>query len=172
MKVKTSTPSSQSGFTLVELMITISVVAFLMAIAIPSFLQTLDKRRLIGAADNLLANLHHAQTESIKTNAQILTTFTEGTNWSYVVNSSPSQTTSGANYQGTSLNAVTPRVAPAVLTITFDPKRGTMLQAPGAATSLITITSALGLQLGLEVSLLSHMRICTPNSVGGYPACP
>lgn len=171
MNVKTITPSTQTGFTLVELMITIVVVAILMAIGIPSFLQTLDKRRLVGAADNLLANLRYAQSESIKTNTQITVSFTEGANWSYVVNSSPTKTTTGSDYQGTSITVAT--IGSITYNpLTFDPKRGTMVQAPVAAASLITITSALGLQLGLEVSPLSHMRICTPNSVGGYPACP
>ncbi|MFZ2737082.1 MAG: GspH/FimT family pseudopilin [Burkholderiaceae bacterium] len=169
--MKTNKSSFQSGFTLVELLIAIVVVAILMAIAIPSFLQTLDKRRLVGAADNLLANLRYAQAESIKTNTQITATFTEGATWSYVVNSSPAKTTLGADYQGTSITVAT--IGPITYNpITFDPKRGMMVQAPAAASSLIEITSALGFKLGLEVSPLSHMRLCSPNNVGGYPACP
>lgn len=72
-----------SGFTLVELMVTVAVLAILLTIGIPSFQGTLDKRRLTGAAEQLYADLQYARTEAIKRNARVFVSFTTGTNWCY-----------------------------------------------------------------------------------------
>lgn len=159
---------SPTGFTLVELLIAITIIAILLAIGLPSFQQTIDKSRLVGAADNLLADLRYAMGESTKRNVPITVTFTEGANWSYVFETSSSitKTTSGGDYRGTSILVSTTGDL-----FTFDPKRGTLDQAPANTATLITITSAMGAKLGLEVDPLSHMRLCTSTGVGGYPTC-
>ena len=167
MRPEKTTLARQRGLTLVELMIVIVVIAILLAIAMPSFRDTIDKRRLVGAADNLLADLRYAQSESIKRNAQVVVAFTEGANWSYVINTTPAKTTNGSDYKGSSIT-----VATTGDTITFDPRRGTILQAPGSEATLVTITSALGASVGLAVDPLSRMRLCSSSGVGGYPACP
>lgn len=160
---------SPTGFTLVELLIAITIIAILLAIGLPSFQQTIDKSRLVGAADNLLADLRYAMGESTKRNVPITVTFTEGANWSYVFETSSgiTKTTSGGDYRGTSILVSTTGDL-----FTFDPKRGTLDQAPANTATLITITSAMGAKLGLEVDPLSHMRLCTSTGVGGYPTCP
>ncbi|WP_323135074.1 GspH/FimT family protein [Methylophaga sp. OBS3] len=70
------------GFTLIELMIVIAVLAVLAAIALPSFQTTLEKRRVTGAADNLFAALHFARSEAIKQNNQVQFQFDANT-WCY-----------------------------------------------------------------------------------------
>ncbi len=63
--------SNRSGFTLIELMITIAVLAILAAIALPSFQSTLERLRVKGAAENFFADLQYARTEAIKQNRNI-----------------------------------------------------------------------------------------------------
>lgn len=171
--------SSQLGFTLVELLVVVVIVAILAAIGIPSFQSTIDKRRLVGAADNLLADLRYAQSESTKRNQIIPVSFAAGTNWSYVFETSASattKTTNGSDYKGTVLTvstAVTDCTSPLTgKCLTFDPKRATISEAPASAATLITITSALGSVLGIRVDPMSNMLICTTSAVGGYPSCP
>lgn len=158
------------GFTLVELMVTIVVMAILLALAIPSFTDMMDKKRLVGAADNLLADMRYAQAEAMKTNAQVVVTFTTGTGWSYIMNTNPNKTSSGSDYRGSSL-AVSAGVTAAASTITFDPRRNTIEPTPAAVEKMVTITSAHAKTLSLEVTPESAMHLCTTTGLSGYPAC-
>lgn len=63
--------TNHSGFTLIELMITIAVLGILAAIALPSFQSTLERLRVKGAAENFFADLQFARTEAIKQNRNI-----------------------------------------------------------------------------------------------------
>lgn len=67
--------SNRSGFTLIELMITIAVLAVLAAIALPSFKSTIERRQVIGAAENLQTDLQYARSEAIKQNKNIFFQF-------------------------------------------------------------------------------------------------
>jgi len=57
----------QSGFTLVELMVTLSVLAILAAVALPSFQDTIRLNRVSTENNELIAALNLARTEAIKT---------------------------------------------------------------------------------------------------------
>lgn len=160
-------PSKQNGLTLIEMMVTVAILAIMLMVALPSFQRTMDSRRLIGAADNLLTSLRYAQGESIKRNVTITVIFTTGSNWSYTINSDPIITVNGTEYRGTSVAVTT-----AGNQFTFDPRRGRLLEAPANAETLVTLTSALGSTVGLAVDPLSHMRLCSASGLGGYPACP
>lgn len=57
---------SSSGFTAVELMITVAVIAVLAAIALPGFKSTLQSNRIATATNELVASLSLARTEAIR----------------------------------------------------------------------------------------------------------
>jgi type IV fimbrial biogenesis protein FimT len=59
---------SSSGFSAVELMVTVAVVAVLSAIAFPSFQTTLQSNRVATATNELVASLSLARTEAIRSN--------------------------------------------------------------------------------------------------------
>lgn len=162
-----------AGLTMIELMVTVAVLAILLAIAAPAFQTMIDNRRLTGAGDNLLADLRFAQSESVKRNAQVTVTVTPGSSWSYSVNSSVTKTTAGSDYRGTSLSlaASVPTVS-GIRTLTFDPKRAALMEAGSTSSTLITITSASSQTLGIEVSPTSGLRLCTSTGFGGFPTCP
>jgi len=58
--------SGQRGMTLVELMVTISVLAILVALAAPSFREFRERQALKGAVDNYVVALAEAKQEAIK----------------------------------------------------------------------------------------------------------
>lgn len=61
----------QRGFTLVELMITITVLGILLAIAVPSFTDAVLGSKLGSHANNLLASVYLARGEAIKRNSVV-----------------------------------------------------------------------------------------------------
>ncbi len=58
--------SAQSGFTLIELMVTMTVAAILVGIAIPNLRDFLRNNRLSGGVNDMLHSLQVARTEAIK----------------------------------------------------------------------------------------------------------
>lgn len=63
--------SSMRGFTAVELMVTIAIVAILLAIAVPSFEGAALSSKLSANANSLVADAHLTRSEAIKRNAVV-----------------------------------------------------------------------------------------------------
>jgi type IV fimbrial biogenesis protein FimT len=63
--------SIKKGFTLIELMVTIAIIAILMAIALPSFQDTIARSKLETEANNILRDLNFARTEAIKRGSSV-----------------------------------------------------------------------------------------------------
>ncbi|HKE44530.1 MAG TPA: GspH/FimT family pseudopilin [Steroidobacteraceae bacterium] len=57
---------STSGFTLLELMLTLTVIAVIVGLAVPNFREFIQNSRLTGASNDLLASIQLARTEAIK----------------------------------------------------------------------------------------------------------
>lgn len=60
------------GFTLIELMVTISVLAILITIAIPSFTATINRNRLATAANGLVSGLQLARAEAVRRGGRVV----------------------------------------------------------------------------------------------------
>lgn len=68
----------ESGFTLVELIIVVAMVAVITAFALPNFLNWLPNHRLRSAAHDLFSNFQKAKLEAIKRNINTTVCFNSG----------------------------------------------------------------------------------------------
>lgn len=60
-----------TGFTIVELMITLFIVGILLAVGVPSLKTFLQSNQLIAASNELVSALHIARSEAIKLNSRV-----------------------------------------------------------------------------------------------------
>lgn len=65
-------PSAVRGFTLVELMVALAMLAVLMAVAAPDFREAAARARITGAANELLAAVQLARTEAVRQNQRVV----------------------------------------------------------------------------------------------------
>jgi type IV fimbrial biogenesis protein FimT len=70
--------NKQSGFTLIEMMIIIAILAIFAAIAVPNFLSYLPKSRLNGAARQVMGDLMAARMNAVSQNCDATVTFASG----------------------------------------------------------------------------------------------
>jgi prepilin-type N-terminal cleavage/methylation domain-containing protein len=71
------------GFTLVELMVSIAVLAVVITLAAPSFKEAIERRHLEGAASSIHLGLQRAKSEAVKQNADVYFDATTGVSWCY-----------------------------------------------------------------------------------------
>jgi type IV fimbrial biogenesis protein FimT len=62
----TPRPARQHGFTAIELMVVVSIVAILAALAAPSFTPLIERWRVRSVAEDLASTLYYARSEAIK----------------------------------------------------------------------------------------------------------
>lgn len=168
------------GFTLVELMVTISIAGILLAIAAPSFNHFFDKYRVKRAADTFSSFLINAKSEAIKRNKSVSTVITgSGGTWcagmteNATCDCSPSSSSacqidgvdrviSSTSFKGVKLNGPS-----SPHEFEFKTQRGTV-----TGNNSVQLESADGLKLNVVVSLVGRIRLCSPGgSIGGYPVC-
>ncbi len=78
---KRHTTRRGSGFTLVEMMIVLAVMAIIAAIAVPSFQSVITTNTLATQANDLVAALNYARSEAVKRRQTVTLTANNGTNW-------------------------------------------------------------------------------------------
>lgn len=179
-----------AGFTLIELMITVAVLAIILVIAAPNLQSFLDKNRVVGAAEAIYSEMQFARSEAVKQSADMVVVFSPAaTPWcsgfsrSDVAPCDCAQALGAADacsivadgqtdvlkvVRGTAFTGVT-MDADAPASVTFNGVRGTT----GSDDSIL-LQSGLGRQMRVDVNALGRVRLCSPagsGAVGGYPAC-
>lgn len=184
----------QSGFTLIELIVTVTVLTILLAAAVPSFVEFFEKSRLRGAADDIATFMASARGGAVKMDRDVAVAFSGSTEaWCMgaraAANPLPAQPVPAATacdcedapaecvvdgrvlaVDGSRFEGVTLGATPAAYTV--NGKLGTL--AP-LATQNLTLNSASGrFALVVRFSPLGQSNICIPAGspvFGGYGAC-
>jgi type IV fimbrial biogenesis protein FimT len=184
------------GFTLIELMVVIAVLAIMIALATPSFADFFERYRLRGAADKVVTLLASARAESVMRNRDVSVDFKgSGGNWCVGANATPNPATAGdpvgvaascdcsvANscklsddrtlaVSASDLNGVTIGALPA--TMIFSSKSGGLLPlGTTESTTMVSPNSKYTLQL--EISALGRAMLCVPAgkpAMAGFESC-
>jgi type IV fimbrial biogenesis protein FimT len=177
-----------SGFTLLELMLTLTVLAVLVTLGMPSMQELLARNRLKTAAHALVGDMQWTRGEAIRRNLDLYLTIDTGT-WCYGVSvidacdcrltdpraakacTLPTagepilKTVSGVDFPSVRVASISFAGAPPQTR--FEPRRAT------ANAGSLTFKSEQGPELRIVLSMLGRVRVCSPKafSIPGYPAC-
>jgi type IV fimbrial biogenesis protein FimT len=189
----------QRGFTIVELMITVAVLAILLAFAVPSMTDFYDRKRLISQTEAISNLIQLARSEAIKHSADtdpktITLTVKPAAPWFVGLSNTGTTACDNAgtpctiNQAGTEITRVVTATecTGCTMTIAEDTAAGTAVTTPvamvfdlrGMVTSatthdyFFTLHSPKGKQLSMFVSKIGRLSICSPaGTVANYPTC-
>lgn len=179
-----------SGFTLIELIITILVMSILLGIAVPSYMSFKEDNALLGAAQAVYSDMQFARSEAIKrdVNNIKLRIFSTGTNWCYQLTDISDngvcgecgdkdcdihndEIVRGVSSGSTSFPNVVLQTPSSAADLTFF-SHPTTLQT---TTSVVFSYGASGKQISVQLLPLGRVLMCTPSGasgVSGVELCP
>ena len=170
----TRTSKTQSGVTLIELLIGLVVLSLLLGLGVPAFRTWIQNTQIRTAADALLNGLQVARAEAIRHNRLVQFQLGNQTEWSVsTVAVPPEQLQYRPNTEGTTSTAVT--VTPGgATTVTFNSMGGTVANNDTSQTiTAIDIRSSnlsSARTLRIVVSPSGAARMCDPPT--NVPALP
>lgn len=165
---------AQKGFTLLELMITIAVLAVVAAMGVPSMSRAMEKRNTIAAAEAIYSEIQLARSESIARSQTVFMNVVEGAGWAIGFGDDPAcDPTDNApacalpdvddNNPITHLLTFADRDDVSIVTtanqITFTSQRG---QATSATIS-VTSQGDVGYAVTINIGMLGQVSLCSPN---------
>jgi type IV fimbrial biogenesis protein FimT len=188
----------QRGVTLIELMVTVAVLAVLLVAAAPSFRDFFERYRLRSATDDTLALLARARQGAVSADRDVTVRFVGGDDWCGGARQRPeppagqwiSGATAGCECETDATACVvggqpllvdgTDRRGVSVAAtnnaqFTFDSKGGTLVPAHLALEPRVEFASSTGRYgLRVDVNALGQARGCVPagkRAIAGYPQC-
>ena len=110
--------ASERGFTLIELMVTLALVAILMAVAVPSFTTFQRNAELTSFSNSLLSGINAARGEAMKRGRNAMVVPTDGASWSNGWTVFVDVDRNGAYDAATDITVLRREAAPSYLTVT------------------------------------------------------
>ena len=190
---ETYSKSAQVGFTLIELMIAVAIIAILASVALPSYRQMMANTQIRGAAESIQNGLQQARIEAIKRNARVKFELSTASNGGWVVGclvavtGCPSIITERKNKDGSSNKIKIDRYRNATLDnstytlVVFDgmgsvlPAAGVSPTIPAAFTRIdvdidtSVIPAADSRELRVNLNAGGGVRTCDPNGPSTDP---
>jgi len=187
-RVNSHTFRRHRGFTMVELMMSIVLVAIGTALALPNYREMVEKRQLTNSAEQLASFVNTAQGISTRTNQVVTVTFETGDDWCIGASVSETQCDCGDD---TSASYCKIEDQPFVLnesllgrdlvesisgngSYSYDPIRGLFTNRDDSLTMQLRSTNG-EYRLNLMVNNSGRVILCSDSSshaVPGYKLCP
>lgn len=163
------------GFSLVELMIGVAIMAILASIAFPSFQSMIKNSQIRNAAESVTNGIQKARAEAVSRNTNVAFTLETGSSWTVSVVNPASTIESRLSSEGSvnvTVIALAADLATAATTVTFNNLGGVVVSVP----SLAQINfSAVGGDRSLRVTIGAggNVRMCDLSlAIGSSPrAC-
>ena len=194
--------SKTKGFTVIEMMIAVAVLAIITALALPSYREILEKRKVTSAAEQTMSFLSSAQLESVKRNRTVAVQFgtyskdgDSAVHWCLGMTDqatcdcrpdAATCTIEGAvrSFQSdtlkyrkgaSSIDTTATQFGGGDSIFQFDPVRGLTLNSETVDLALISPDQAM-YALNVELTPTGRVKICTSSRgskpVPGFDACP
>ena len=176
MNITVSINRASKGFSLIELMITLSIAVILLSIAIPSFKTMIDTQRLVSTASEFYAAINLTRAEAIKRGNRVNMIANDGTNWTsgwtvFIDSNDNLQVDAGetvifthdvTSTNLTSLNTFTDTTSTYIsYTGNGRSRTNASSQQPQAGTVSFTLGSA---TRRVKINFLGRARICNPDT--------
>lgn len=165
-----------SGLTLLEVLVTVTVMSVLVAIAVPSFSDLFDRYRLKGAVDTLYADLQFARSEAVRRNTSLFVGLSAGSGWCYgldTVDTCRCGTAGDCDMKVVSADQF-PSVTLYRTTFSGDSTRFRPRLGDVSKAGTVVFRSERGKEARIVVSPLGRIRRCSPAGSANlwyYPAC-
>ncbi|MBI5430215.1 MAG: GspH/FimT family pseudopilin [Nitrosomonadales bacterium] len=160
------------GFTLIEVMIAIAIIAIAMVLGIPSYRVWVQNTQIRNAAESIQNGLQRARAEAVSRNTNVAFVFGAGSSWTVSVVNSGEVVESRSSKEGSTNVSVA--TAPAgSTTFTFNNFGARAANADGsAAPTQINLDSTLlsaadSRDLRVTLGIGGQTRMCDPNLVPG-----
>jgi prepilin-type N-terminal cleavage/methylation domain-containing protein len=147
--------TTQAGFTTIELMTVLVIIGVLLVLALPSFNDTLAKRRLEGQANEFVTDLAYAKSEAVQRNRNVFVQTDPAGTTCYTIAVMPETPAGSCNCAGctggpTLLKSVTLSNGMTVTTntlFTFEPVQGALTPAAAASAAIALGTRSYTVQV-------------------------
>lgn len=164
-----SAKSGSRGFTLIEMLMTVAMLAILLAIAVPS-LQTWGMNSQVRtAAESIVNGLQRARAEAVARNTDVEFVLGGDTSWEVKLVGNPTPIDSRASSEGSrnvTLTALAADLATAATTITYNNLGGVK---PSVSSLVRVDLTAVGATKNLRVQIGTggNARMCDPSLATG-----
>ena len=161
----------KQGSTLIELMVTLSVLVIVLLLAMPSFSEFLAKRRLEGASAELGTDLQYARSLAADHRTDVsLTTQDNGLGYDIVGHVIENGTWVQKIFKTASLSGGA-AVSGGVV-VRFEAHRG-MRGTTGSDPSVTVTSVGTAASLTISVNQMGRVQVCSPGGLmNAYPTCP
>ncbi len=165
------TSHKNTGFTLLEMLVAIAILAISVTLAVPAMNDLNIKNRLKGSAEKLYANIQLARSEALKINKNVILSIKTGANacYGFDVTANCDCSTNACLINTVFRDGIT-FSSSYTGTVNFGP-RGKITDAINNISSgIFTLSATNSSSVSLKLSGLGQLKLCS-DTVSSYPNC-